>query len=170
MDEQRMTLPSPQMPATAPPQTWDEETRDSVRHEWSGLMLAIIRRYSRDPSLRKKMWTRVPTVMATKAKQAPTLDDWYTAVLRALGIDQQGTAKDISSLCSTWDRTRSTLRTRGETVERAEKRSMSLLLMNISTITAMAQKSNEEWKSMHPMAPKPLDADGIDPEEDEANE
>lgn len=139
-----------EVPKARPPVGWTRAEQDTVAAEWVRLTVAIIRHYSRNPSLRQKMWTRVPGTMRLRATQSTSLDQWYTATLRSLQIDRQGSASDNSSLSSVWPQVRASLRSRAESLEASERRALALLVREISTIEALAKQAHEQWKQLHP--------------------
>lgn len=155
-----------EVPKARPPVGWTRAEQDTVAAEWVRLTVAIIRHYSRNPSLRQKMWTRVPGMMRLRATQSTSLDQWYAATLRSLQIDRQGSASDISSLCSAWLQVRASLRSRAESLEASERRSLTLLVREIATIEALARQAHEQWKQLHPTTSSVETTDEEDPDDE----
>ena len=133
---------------------WDSTTQESVRIRWTDLLLALVRVY---PGKRTKMWSRIPDMMVSSARQTSRLDRWYTMTLRALAIEGQGSAASCSSLCSIWSGIRHDLQSRGADAEDGERRALRLLRDDIATITALAQVRWDEIKAASKAAKETVD-------------
>ena len=130
-------------------QRWDETTQESLRNTWADLLLALVRSYR---GKRMTMWSRLPDMMDSSARQTASLDRWYTLTLRALQIESQGSAASDSSLCSIWTRVRSWIRALGPDTAEVERRALRLLREDRATITALAQLRWDEIKEMRAAA------------------
>lgn len=119
--------------------------QESLRIEWSDLLVVLVRAYS---GKRTTMWERLPNMMASCARQTSQLDRWWTMLLRALQIEQHGSASSASSLSSVWPILRQRIRGLGEDASESERYALRLLRDELATITALARVRWEQIKEM----------------------
>jgi len=123
---------------------WGPTTLDSLRNTWADLLIALVRSYR---GQRTKMWTRIPDMMCSAARQTSSLDRWYGLTLRSLQIEKQGSAASASSLCSIWCSKRVWLLALGADRLEVERRVLRVLRDDRETITALAQLRWDEIKT-----------------------
>lgn len=144
---------------------WGPTTLDSLRNAWADLLIALVRAYR---GKRTTMWSRIPDMMCSAARQTSQIDRWYTMTLRSLQIESQGSASSVSSLCSTWATRRPWLLALGHDRTEVERRALRVLRDDRDTITALAQLRWDEIKAQRAAAkaagaPIDDDLDGLTP-------
>lgn len=119
-------------------------TMESIRNTWADMLISLVRAYR---GKRMTMWSRLPDMMCSAARQTAALDRWYTLTLRSLQIESQGSASNPSSLCSTWAGRRAWFLALGADREEVERRALRVLRDDRETIVAMAQIRWDEMKA-----------------------